>query len=248
MAELDMDVFSKHIGPYFSWLESKIETGWQQSDSVPKDVLKEVRSVATTMRARFILGVSRGDFSKEVERALEVLELACEAFPHESDEIEVKMQALASGIAEKIGNDLVPGKYRVQKTQQTVEIPKVVSEKPKIFEHKVETPKVVTERKEALKTERKETVLKKIAEPKVEKLVVKVTAPKPQVKPVQVKVAKPKVESKKAVVKKAAPELEKARVKKSESSKPVKSTKESKPNKRSFLSRAFRSFIYGEKP
>lgn len=222
--ELDMDVFSKHIGPYFSWLESQIETGWQQSDSIPKDVLKEVRSVATTMRARFILGVSRGDFAREVERAMEVLELAVEAFPQESEEIEAKMSQFTSGIAEKLGSDLVPSRYRAQKSS-VVETPKiVVSEKPKLFvERKVEVPKIIVERK----TE------------KVEKPVVKVSAPKPQVKPAVVKVVQKKV-----VVKKAVPKVEKP-VQKAKPKVVAKAKVQSKPKKRSFLARAFRNFIYG---
>ncbi|MBS3125090.1 hypothetical protein J4211_02450 [Candidatus Woesearchaeota archaeon] len=232
MAELDMDVFSKHIGPYFSWLESKIETGWQQSDSVPKDVLKEVRSIATTMRARFILGVSRGDFTKEIERAVEVLELACEAFPQESEEIEAKMTQLTGGIAEKLGNDLVPSKYRVQKTAP-VEVPKPTSEKPKVVVEKFEKPKTVVE-----KLDKPKVVVEKFEKP-----IVKVAAPKPVVMRVQVK-ANPI----KTVVKAPIPKVAKPKAVKVDK-KPVAKTKQAKvkakPKKRSFLSRVFRNFIYG---
>ncbi len=132
ISELDMDVFAKHIGPYFSWLESKIESGWEQSEHVQKDVLREVRSTSTTMRARFILGVSRNDFTKEIERAVGLLELAKEAFPQESDELDAKIQQLTSGIVEKLGNDLLPAKYK-SKNAPKVEAAETIS--------KVEEPK-----------------------------------------------------------------------------------------------------------
>lgn len=141
--ELDMDVFAKHIGPYFSWLESKIESGWEQSDHVQKDVLREVRSTSTTMRARFILGVSRTDFVREVERSIGLLELAKEAFPQESDELDAKIQQLTSGIAEKLGNDLLPAKYKksLPKVEQEVKF-----EEPKILESEPKT-KIIVEKK-----------------------------------------------------------------------------------------------------
>jgi len=110
MQEIDMDVFSRRIGPYFSWLESKIESGWQQSDHIPKDILKETKYLATTMRARFILGVTKPDFVKEVERALELFEIAIEAFPGESDEIESKIKHFTKGISEELGPEFLPEK------------------------------------------------------------------------------------------------------------------------------------------
>ena len=112
ITEIDMDVYSRRIGPYFSWLESKIEGGWEQNDTVQKDVLKEVKYLATTMRARFILGVSKNDFSKEVQRTLELFELATEAFPTESDEIEGKVKHFIKGISEELGSGFIPESYR----------------------------------------------------------------------------------------------------------------------------------------
>ncbi|MEM3154745.1 MAG: hypothetical protein QW165_04245 [Candidatus Woesearchaeota archaeon] len=114
ITEIDMDVFSRRIGPYFTWLESRIESGWQQSDSVQKDVLKEVKYLATTMRARFILGVSKDDFTKEVQRAVDLFELAAEAFPGESDEIEAKLKHFAKGVQEELGAQFLPSEYRTE--------------------------------------------------------------------------------------------------------------------------------------
>lgn len=113
--EIDMEFFSKHVGPYFTWLESKIESGWQQSDSVQKDVLKEVRYLSTNMRARFILGISVEDFAKEAGRTLDLLELASDAFPEESDEIEAKIEHFCKIIREEIGDSVLPEKYRGKK-------------------------------------------------------------------------------------------------------------------------------------
>lgn len=113
ITEIDMDVFSRRIGPYFSWIESRIESGWQQSDSVEKDILKEVKYLATTMRARFILGVSKEDFSKEVQRTLELFELASEAFPSENDEIESKVKHFCKGVSEELGSQFLPNEYQV---------------------------------------------------------------------------------------------------------------------------------------
>lgn len=181
ISEFDMDVFAKHIGPYFSWLESKIESGWEQNDSVQKDVLKEVRSTSTTMRARFILGVSRTEFTNEVERTVELLELAKEAFPQESDELDAKIQQLTSGIAEKLGSDLLPSKYKsseIPKTEPKIEVPKVIIEEKtehsktklilekKIKAPKLEIPKKVLASKPAPKKAEKTAKTKKVMKPK----------------------------------------------------------------------------------
>ncbi|VVB81754.1 Uncharacterised protein [uncultured archaeon] len=112
VTEIDMDVYSRRIGPYFSWLESKIEGGWEQSDSVQKNVLKEVKYLATTMRARFILGVSKSDFSKEVQRTLELFELSMDAFPNECDEVEAKTRHFVKGVSEELGAEFIPASYR----------------------------------------------------------------------------------------------------------------------------------------
>jgi len=116
--EIDMDFFSRRIGPYFTWLESKIESGWEQNDTVQKDVLKEVRYLATTMRARFILGLSRDDFTKEVARTVDLFELATEAFPGESDEVESKLKLFCKGISEELGKDYIPATYRSEPAPQ----------------------------------------------------------------------------------------------------------------------------------
>jgi len=114
MTEIDMDVFSRRVGPFFSWLESKIETGWEQSDTVQKDILKEARYLATTMRARFILGLSRDDFAREVERVIDLFELALEAFPRENEEIEGKIDLFCEGILGELGHGFLPKKYQKQ--------------------------------------------------------------------------------------------------------------------------------------
>lgn len=114
ITEIDMDVFSRRIGPYFSWLESRIESGWQQNDSVQKNVLKEVKYLATTMRARFILGVSKEDFTREVQRTVELFELASEAFPSEGDEVESKLKHFAKGVQEELGAQFLPAEYRTE--------------------------------------------------------------------------------------------------------------------------------------
>ncbi|MCX6709114.1 MAG: hypothetical protein NTW67_05725 [Candidatus Woesearchaeota archaeon] len=118
ITEIDMDVYSRRIGPYFSWIESKIEGGWTQSESVQKDVLKEAKYLATTMRARFILGVSKGDFSKEVQRTLELFELSLDAFPEESDEVEAKIRHFVKGVSEELGAEFIPASYREPLTPQ----------------------------------------------------------------------------------------------------------------------------------
>lgn len=123
ITEIDMDVYSRRIGPYFTWLESKIEGGWEQNETVPKDVLKEAKYLATTMRARFILGVSKGDFSKEVQRTLELFELSLDAFPTECDEIESKVKHFVKGISEELGAEFIPASYKEQPLPQPEPFP-----------------------------------------------------------------------------------------------------------------------------
>jgi len=110
--EIDMDVFSRRIKPYFSWLESKMESSWEQNENVEKDVLKEVKYLATTMRARFILGVSKSDFKKEVDRTLNLFDLATEAFPDQEDEIETKQKHFSKGVSEELGPQFLPNSPR----------------------------------------------------------------------------------------------------------------------------------------
>src|SRR3989338_3073115 len=91
VSEFGMDVFSRRIGPYFAWLESRIESGWEQNESVSVDVLKEVRQLSNAMRARFILGVPTAELSNEVLQVIELFNIAADAFQYESEDIEEKV-------------------------------------------------------------------------------------------------------------------------------------------------------------
>jgi len=113
ISEVDMDVFSRRIAPYFTWLESRIESGWEQTGS-DKDILKEAKHLATTMRARFILGVSVEEFHEEIKRVVALFESAAEAFPHEGDEIDAKLKHLCKGISEELGMNFLPSDYQSQ--------------------------------------------------------------------------------------------------------------------------------------
>jgi hypothetical protein len=179
MQEVNMDVFARRIAPYFSWLESRIESGWTQSEHITKDVLKETKMLSTNMRARFILGVGRDDFVQEVQRALELFELAGDAFPEECDEIESKADSLLKGITEELGPQFLPSQTSVV-------------EKPKVESPKVEQVRIEKEIKPVQKVEKLKIVK---AEPKVEKREIKVEKSK-------VEKVKPKVEVKKTAVKK----------------------------------------------
>ncbi len=176
MQEVNMDVFARRIAPYFSWLESRIESGWTQSEHITKDVLKETKMLSTNMRARFILGVGRDDFVQEVQRALELFELAADAFPDEADEIESKADSLIKGVSEELGPQFLPGQ-----TSVVVEKPKV--EEAVKVEKAIEIPVQKVEKPKAPKVEK----------PKVDKITPKVEVKKVAVKK-QVKKAKPKIE------------------------------------------------------
>ncbi len=227
ITEIDMDVFSRRIGPYFSWLESRIESGWQQSDSVQKDVLKEVKYLATTMRARFILGVSKDDFAKEVKRTLELFELASEAFPSESDDVEIKTKHFCKGVSEELGSQFIPQEYRDPLGPGPMPMPEPLVPDPEpdpLAPDEEKSIKITPEIKTALKVEKVKTEKPKIAKVKVEKLT-KIE------KPVEVTIAKPKVQ--KTVKKADVPKVQE---------KPVKKSKK----KSFFLVRWVKSFIYGE--
>ncbi len=242
ITEIDMDVFSRRIGPYFTWLESRIESGWQQSDSVQKDILKEVKYLATTMRARFILGVSKDDFAKEVQRAVDLFELAQEAFPDQNDEVESKMKHFCKGVQEELGAQFLPAEYRTETPRPLKPIdphPYPMPEPEPMPEP--DGPEEPDEEKISQKIEVKKpvveapkTVIKKET-PKVE--IKKVEAPKMEMKKMPV-VAKPKkIEVPKVKVVKAEP------VKKL---KPAKAEKSRKSKKSFFLVRWVKGFIYGE--
>ncbi len=221
ITEIDMDVFSRRIGPYFSWLESRIESGWQQSDAVQKDVLKEVKYLATTMRARFILGVSKEDFAKEVKRTLELFELASEAFPSESDDVESKTKHFCKGVSEEIGPQFIPQEYREPFGPGPVPMPQPLVPDPEpdpLEPDEEKSIKITPEIKTATKIEKVKAEKPKIAKVKVEK-------------PAEVKIAKPVQKAK--PVKEPAPKVQE---------KPAKKTKK----KSFFLVRWVKSFIYGE--
>ena len=244
ITEIDMDVFARRIGPYFSWLESRIESGWQQSDNVQKDILKEIKYLATTMRARFILGVSKEDFTKEVQRAIELLKTATEAFPEESDEIESKMGHFCKGISEELGPQFLPKEHQpnIPRPPQPLDPhpfpmpdpepgPEPDTEEPDEEKIKIEAPK----------TEKiKQKIVK--AQPKIEHAVPKVVniAPKIEIakKKVEVKIEKPKAEKKTEIkVKKVEP----VKTSKPKAEKPRKGKR-----KGFFLVRWVKSFVYGE--
>jgi hypothetical protein len=241
ITEIDMDVFSRRIGPYFSWLESRIESGWQQNDSVQKDVLKEVKYLATTMRARFILGVTREDFAKEVQRAVELFELAQEAFNGESDEVESKLKHFCKGVQEELGAQFLPPEYRTE------------SPRPQPLDpHPFPTPEPMPGPEPDEPEEPEEPEEQKIskvapAKPKAEAKKPVVAAPKVEMKKVEapkveVKVAKPKAK------KVEAPKIKTAPVKKTEP-KQIKAKPAEKPRKsgkRFFLVRWVKGFIWGD--
>jgi hypothetical protein len=226
ITEIDMDVFSRRIGPYFSWLESRIESGWEQSDAVQKDVLKEVKYLATTMRARFILGVSKEDFTKEVKRTVELFELAQEAFPSESDEVETKMQHFCKGIAEELGKDFLPAEY-----QPSIPRP---PQPPQPHPFPMPEPEPGPEPDEP-------------EEPDEEKISQKVEIEKPKVEAHKkakiqkaVKQEAPAVKETKPAAKKTAPPKKSAPINK-------EAKKKTKPKKKGFFAvRWIKSFIWGE--
>lgn len=163
ITEIDMDVFARRISPYLSWLESKIESGWEQSDTVSKDILKEVRYLSTTMRARFILGVTKEDFAKEVARTIELLELACDAFPRWSEEIDSKLKHFLKGIAGELGADMLPENHRrkIQERINTARVAEVV-EQPRAPEAEIEPePEIVPKRPDEQKVKRDNAKIKK---------------------------------------------------------------------------------------
>lgn len=225
--ELDMDVFARRIGPYFSWLESKIESGWEQSDRVPKSVLKEVKYLATTMRARFILGVTRADFTKEVQRTLELFELSLEAFSMEADEIETKQKHFIKGISEELGAEFIPADYRIEqpKVQQPEPIPG-----PEPMPGPEPIPEPDTPMEETAKISRPKTTKAKITKPKAEKT--------EKIKTEQAE--KPKIKKTEAVAEQA---------KETKTARPKTTTKQ-KPRKKSAIKfspvKWLKNLIYGE--
>jgi hypothetical protein len=230
ITEIDMDVFSRRIGPYFTWLESRIESGWQQNDSVQKDILKEVKYLATTMRARFILGVSKEDFTKEVQRAIELFELATEAFPSESDEVEAKMSHFCKGISEELGAEFLPKEYQPN-------IPRP-PQPPQPHPFPMPEPEPGPEPDEPQEPDEEKI---KIEAPKVEKIKQKTVKaePKAEAKPEAPKVKKePKTKKTEAAEEKPA-KIEKT--KKTKSEKPKKTKRKS-----FFLVRWVKNFVYGE--
>jgi hypothetical protein len=228
ITEIDMDVFSRRIGPYFSWLESRIESGWQQNDSVQKDVLKETKYLATTMRARFILGVSKDDFSKEVQRTLELFELASEAFPGESDEVESKIGHFCKGISEELGSQFLPKYY-----QPNIPRPPQPPE-PHPFPMPEPEPMPEPDGPE----EPDEEKIAKPEAPKVKK--------EKRIKTIEPKIEVESIEAKKSEIK--AVKTDKKNELKERKQAHQKTTKRPKSSKKKgfFLLRWMRNFIYGE--
>lgn len=172
---VDMDIFSRRIGPYFTWLESKIESGWKQSDSVKQDVLKETKALAQSMRARFILGITRSDFSEELDRAVGLFNLALDAFPDYSGEVEQKLQHFTKGINTEFGEDLIPNGAKVEEeVEAPVESP-VENPEPEVKEKKVAKKKAAkkTAKKKAAKKAAKKKAAKKTTKKKAVKKSVK---------------------------------------------------------------------------
>jgi len=243
--EIDMDVFSRRIGPYFSWLESRIDSGWEQEDSAERDILKEVKYLATTMRARFILGVSKEDFRKEVKRTLELFEQASDAFRDECDEIEAKMKHFTKGVAEELGPQFLPDSPRpvppdphpAPEPQPAPEptpppIPEPEPEpgpEPLPEERKVKLvkPKVSRSRKTKVKA------VKAKVEAKVEEITVESKPKKARRKQVKAKVE----------VKPEAPKVQELKI---ETEKP-KAAEPKKGKKQHPVVKWFRDFLHGEK-
>lgn len=247
VTEIDTDVFSRRIGPYFTWLESRIESGWQQSDDIQKDLLKEVKYLATTMRARFILGVSREDFTKEVHRAVELFELASEAFPGESDEVESKLKHFCKGVQEELGAQFIPAEYRT-------EVPRPI--KP-LDPHPFPTPDPMPMPEPDEPGEPEEPDEEKISQ-KIEPVKAKVAVKKPVVQAPKIEIKQaveaPKIEIKKAIkiAKPKAKKVEAPKIKQEVKAAPVKKVelkakagKPRKSRKSFFLVRWVKGFIWG---
>jgi hypothetical protein len=247
VTEIDTDVFSRRIGPYFTWLESRIESGWQQSDDIQKDLLKEVKYLATTMRARFILGVSREDFTKEVHRAVELFELASEAFPGESDEVESKLKHFCKGVQEELGAQFIPAEYRIEVPRPIKPLdphpfptpdPMPMPEPDEPGEPEEPDEEKISQKIEPVKA--KVAVKKPVVQaPKIE-IKQAVEAPKVEIKK-EVKIAKPK--AKKVETPKIKQEIKSAPVKKAEPK--AKAGKPRKSRKSFFLVRWVKGFIWG---
>ncbi len=250
ITEIDMDVFSRRIGPYFTWLESRIESGWQQSDDIQKDILKEVKYLATTMRARFILGVSREDFTKEVHRAVELFELASEAFPGEIDEVESKLKHFCKGVQEELGAQFLPQEYRTESPRPIRPLdphpfptpdPMPMPEPDEPGEPEEPDEEKISQKIEPVKA--KVAVKKPVVQaPKIE--VKKVEMPKVEIKKESV-VAKPK--AKKVETPKIKQEIKTAPVKKAEPKAKAKTSEKPKKSKKNFfLVRWVKGFIWGD--
>lgn len=130
---IDVDIFSRRISPYFTWLESKIESGWSQSENVDANVLKEAKHLAESMRARFILGLTREDFVVEIQRTLDLFDLALDAFPDYAGEVETKVQHFTKGLRTEFGDDVVPnGQVKAAAPKVKKNANGVKSERPKV--------------------------------------------------------------------------------------------------------------------
>jgi hypothetical protein len=237
--EVDMDVFSRRISPYFTWLESRIESGWKQSESFKKNILKETRMIATNMRAKFILGVDKEEFKQELEKAMELFELALDAFPDYSSEVESKMQHFAKGISTEIGPDVLPNGFTngVQKEEPKIQVKKAKVKKAKVkveksdskVEKKVKKARTI---KKETKVEEKVKKAKKKAVKKSTKAVKKTVKKEEEVE-VKPEIIEPVIEKKEEHKEHKEPKTE-------------EKPKESRPKKPNPVFKWFRNTIFGD--
>lgn len=255
---VDMEIFSRRIGPYFSWLESKIEGSWA-SEPRGEELLKETRAVSTSMRARFILGVPKKEFPSEVEKAADLLKQARDAFPDYSADVETKLQHFTKGITTEFGEMPFSNGFKIDKTETEVEVQKTkVSNEPK----QKTVKKKVTKTEPKIKITKDESKVRKVKE---EKAVKKSKSKVDKSEKADKKIEKQKVEKAKTIesesvkedVKKSSSkelpvkepeksdtketkELEKKEVKEA-----VKPVKEKKPRKPNFVTKWIKRIIWG---
>jgi len=219
--EVDMDLFSRRIGPFFSWLESKIESGWTQNDG-KNNLLKQSRELSTNMRGRFITGITIEELKKEIQLFEEFFNLALDKFPDYSDEIEAKLEHFYKGLKTELGEEIL------KKNKQEPEIKaEPITKKENVAESDFEKIK----NKNFSKVNKE--ILRKKPSKKVVKEVVKENAKRVK--------DKKSIASKKqnSVVKK----LKKSR--KKQKSKKIRTEKKHR-KKGFFIVRFFKSIIFGE--
>ncbi len=159
-----MDLFSRRIGPYFSWIESKIESGWIQNDG-KNSLLRKAKELSTNMRARFITGIDLIELKEEISIFEEFFNTALDKFPDYSDEIEIKLEHFYKGIRAEVGEEVLSKKQEPKlEIKPLKEKPKIIGLKPQVkvepkqVEPKVEEikeePEIVEEKVETQETQR----------------------------------------------------------------------------------------------